>query len=280
MQILDVLREASERIYSNVRGMPGTSDAGGDFGVGAGGDISKNIDLTAERAVLEFLKEVDFSCVVLGEECGRVELGSDPKGYIIMDAIDGTANAVRGFPFFCSSLAFATGYSLSSVEAGVIKNLHSGNTYWASRGRGAFEDGHPIQARRGEPGYTIVGVNLSGAGAGTLQAVQVLLSKSHVRHMGANALEMAHFSAGLMDAFVDVRDKIRIQDVAAGYLLVKEAGGLLLDKSMEPLDADLGYETRVSFVAAADAQTAQEIYGMMDCGALGGIMDCGALGGI
>ena len=62
-----------------------------------------------------YLKEIDFECVVLGEECGRVELSNNPKGFVIMDAIDGSANAVRGVPFFCSSLAFATENKLSSL---------------------------------------------------------------------------------------------------------------------------------------------------------------------
>ncbi len=271
MEPLSILQEASDLIYHSVKDMAGTANAGGDFGRGAGGDISKNIDVTAEGVVLDFLREKEFPCVVLGEECGRVELSPDPQGYVIMDAIDGTANAVRGFPFFCSSLAFATSCALSGVVAGVIKDLHSGHTYKASSGGGAFLDDKPIQAGRGESGYTIIGINLSGVDAQMVRCIQPLLKNSHIRHMGANALEMAHFSAGLLDAFVDIRNKIRIQDVAAGYLLVKEAGGLILDEYKKPLDADLGYGTRVSFVAAADKDVADQIYAVMDYGALGGI---------
>lgn len=272
MQPIEVLREASERIYRNVRDLAGTEGAGGDFGRGAGGDISKKIDIVAERSVLDYLREIEFPCVVLGEECGRVEIaGGNPKGYVIMDAVDGTANAVRGFPFFCSSLAFADGYSLSRVTAGVVKNLSSGQTYWATRGGGAHMDGKRVRAGQGDSGYLIIGLNVSGATADLLDRVQPLMETSHIRHMGANALEMALFSRGLMDAFVDIRGKIRIQDVAAGYLLVKEAGGLLLDDRMKPLDADLGYDTRVSFVAAADSETAKAVASLIGCGALGGI---------
>ena len=59
--------------------------------------------------------------------------------------------------------------------------------------------------------------------------------------------------------FIDLRDKIRIQDIAAGYIIVKEAGGLLLDANLNPLDADLSYETRVSFIAAANQKILDEI---------------------
>lgn len=271
MEPLEVLREASGRIYKSVRDLAGTAGAGGDFGRGAGGDISKKIDIVAETAVLDYLQEVQFPCVVLGEECGRIQLADESAGYIIMDAIDGTANAVRGFPFYCSSLAFATGNSLSSIRAGVVCNLYNGQTYWASSGDGAFLDGRPIWAGRGESGYSIIGVNVSGATTEQLEQLQPLLDGSHVRHMGANALEMAVFASGLMDAFVDLRCKIRIQDIAAGYILVHESGGLLLDAEMNVLDADLGYDTRVSFIAAADQDMANTVATMIGYGALGGI---------
>ena len=115
METIQILRDVSKLVYEKIKGMPGTDDAAGDFGRGAGGDISRNIDITAENTVLNYLKEINFECIVLGEECGRVELSTNPKGFIIMDAIDGSANAIRGMPFFCCSLAFATDEKLSSV---------------------------------------------------------------------------------------------------------------------------------------------------------------------
>ncbi len=74
MEIVEILREASNQIYQNVKDLAGTEDAAGDFGIGAGGDISRNIDIIAEKTVLDYLKKINFECVVLGEECGRVEL--------------------------------------------------------------------------------------------------------------------------------------------------------------------------------------------------------------
>ncbi|MBT3475026.1 MAG: fructose 1,6-bisphosphatase [Thaumarchaeota archaeon] len=255
-----VLKEASRRIYEAVKDMAGTEKAAGDFGRGAGGDISRNIDITAETTVLDYLKEINFECIVLGEECGRVELSENPKGFVIMDAIDGSANAVRGVPFFCSSLAFATENRLSSITDGVITNLSTGEMYSASQGKGAFLDDKQISVYKGTPLYKIVGVNTSGASQEIMKKLQpVFEHHSHTRHFGANALEMAMFSQGLMDVFIDLRDKIRIQDIAAGYIIVKEAGGLLLDSELNPLDADLSYDTRVSFIAAANQGILDEI---------------------
>lgn len=260
MEVIEILREASNRIYENVKDLAGTKNAAGDFGVGAGGDISRNIDIIAEKTVLDYLREINFECVVLGEECGRVELSNNPKGFIIMDAIDGSANAVRGVPFFCSSLAFAVENKLSSVTDGVITNLANGEMYWASKDKGSFFNNKQIKVHSKDPIYKIIGINTSGASVELMQQLYPIFEKhNHIRHFGANALEMALFARGLMDIFIDLRNKIRIQDIAAGYLIVKESGGLLLDVNLKPLDADLSYETRISFVAAANQEILDEI---------------------
>ncbi len=260
MEVIEILREASKRIYENVKDLAGTDDAAGDFGIGAGGDVSRNIDIIAEKTVLDYLKEIDFECVVLGEECGRVEISNKPKGFVIMDAIDGSANAVRGVPFFCSSLAFATENKLSSITDGVITDLSNGETYWASKNKGAFFKEEQIKVRKKDPIYKIVGINTSGASIELMNKMRPIFENhNHTRHFGANALEMAMFARGLMDIFIDLREKIRIQDIAAGYVIVKEAGGLLLDGRLNPLDADLGYDTRVSFIAAASQEILDEI---------------------
>ena len=260
VEVIEILREASNRIYKNVKDLAGTEDAAGDFGVGAGGDISRNIDITAEQTVLDYLKEIDFECIVLGEECGRVELSDKPKGFVIMDAIDGSANAVRGVPFFCSSLAFATENKLSSITDGVITDLTNGDMYWATKDKGSFLNDKQIKVQQKEPIYKIVGINTSGGSNELMQRMYpIFQNHNHTRHFGANALEMALFARGLMDVFIDFRDKIRIQDIAAGCIIVKEAGGLLLDANLNPLDADLSYETRVSFIAAANQKILDEI---------------------
>jgi len=260
VEVIEILREASNKIYENVKDLAGTEHAAGDFGIGAGGDISRNIDIVAEKTVIDYLKEIGFECTVLGEECGQVELSDNPKGFVIMDAIDGSANAVRGVPFFCSSLAFATKNKLSSITDGVITNLSNGETYWASKNKGSFFNNERIKVHKEDPIYKIIGINTSGATSDLMKRLQPIFENhNHTRHFGANALEMALFARGLMDVFIDLRDKIRIQDIAAGYLIVKEAGGLLLDADLKPLDADLSYETRVSFIAAANQKILDEI---------------------
>jgi len=261
VEVIDILREVSKKIFENVKDLAGTEEAAGDFGIGAGGDISRNIDIVAEKTVLDYLKKINFECIVLGEECGRVELSENPKGFVIMDAIDGSANSVRGVPFFCSSLAFATANKLSSITDGVVTNLTNGEMYWASKNKGAFLNDSKIHVYDKKPIYKIVGINTSGATPELMRKLYPIFEKhNHTRHFGANALEMAMFARGLMDVFIDLRKKIRIQDIAAGYLLVKEAGGLLLDENFDSLDADLGYDTRVSFIAASNQKILDDVF--------------------
>ena len=265
MDTIEILRTASKLVYENVKDLAGTKEAvAGNFGRGAGGDISQNIDMIAEKTVLDYLKEINFDCVVLGEECGRVELSPNPNGFVIMDAIDGSANAVRGVPFFCCSLAFATNEILSSITDAAISNLSTGDVYWASKGKGAFLNDKSIFVHDEKPIYKVIGINSSGSSPESLQKIAPIFENHHhIRHFGANALEMAFLAQGLVDIFIDLRKKIRIQDMAAGYLLIKEAGGLMLDENLQPLDSDLSYETRLSFVAAANKEIIDEVFSLI-----------------
>jgi myo-inositol-1(or 4)-monophosphatase len=74
---------------------------------------------------------------------------------------------------------------------------------------------------------------------------------------------MAMLAEGLIDIFIDLRKKIRIQDLAGGYLLIKEAGGLILDENLQPLDSDLNYETRLSFIAATNKEILEEVFSLI-----------------
>ena len=188
MEAIEVLRKASDAVYDTVKGMAGTEDAAGDFGRGAGGDISRRIDIVAEEAVLECLKDAGFGCTVLGEECGRVEVPGKNRGFVIMDAIDGSANAVRGVPFFCCSLAFAPQERLSSVTDAVVTDLANAKQYWASEGGGAYCDDRRIRASRANPIYSIIGVNTSGSTPELLMRLQPVFEYNHTRHFAQTLL--------------------------------------------------------------------------------------------
>jgi myo-inositol-1(or 4)-monophosphatase len=98
-------------------------------------------------------------------------------------------------------------------------------------------------------------MNISGISADTFNRLSRLISRSiHIRHFGANALELCYFARGLMDAYIDFRGKIRATDMAAAYLIVKEAGAKIYSDNGSELDSELGVNKTMSFMAVIDDQ--------------------------
>jgi myo-inositol-1(or 4)-monophosphatase len=262
LQTIDILKAAASDVFKETRNLIGRPESALTFGRGAGGDLSSRIDLVAEKAVLNTIEKHSFRPTVIGEECGTIE-GSD--GYLIMDAVDGTTNATRGIPFSCCSLGYATQYRLSSVSDAVIIDLNTGDVYESSINRGASMNGLRLKidlddANRGAKSQSelVVGVNISGMNNANIGKLSKIISKClHVRHLGANALELCFFARSLIDMYIDLRGKIRVTDLAAGYLIATEAGGTLFNLQGESLDSDLSLDNRISFIAAKNKESLQ-----------------------
>lgn len=75
---------------------------------------------------------------------------------------------------------------------------------------------------------------------------------NHIRHYGANALELCYLARGFLDLFIDLRKKIRPTDMAASYLIVKESGGIILDLQGNSLDSEVYFTNRLSFISVCD----------------------------
>ena len=267
MLIIDILKESCNEVYQNTKHLIGTVEGNKKFGRGAGGDISRKIDLDAEKAVIDTIQRYHFKPTIIGEECGRIQ-GKD--GFLIMDAIDGTMNASRGLPFYCCSLAYSIDYRLSSVVDAAVIDLTTGDIYHASKEKGAYWNKDRIYARGSrsingsKQDYQqdmLIGMNISGVSADTFNRLSRLISKAiHIRHFGANALELCYFARGLMDAYIDFRGKIRPTDMAAAYLIVNEAGGKIYSDNGSELESELGVNKTLSFMAVIDDH---EMYKML-----------------
>jgi myo-inositol-1(or 4)-monophosphatase len=248
--IVDVLKQACRQVHARTRGLAGTARASRQIGRGAGGDISRRIDLVAEKVVIEVVRKRGIGATIIGEECGRIE---GKSGYIVMDAIDGTTNAVRGIPFYCCSVAYATDFRLSAVTDAAIIDLARGDLYHASGGRGAFLNGRRIAAKKESPPDPTIGLNVSGVKPSVVERLTPIIAEAdHTRQFGANALEMCFLARGLLDAYVDLRSKIRPTDIAAGYLIAKEAGAKVYSDTGSELESDLDVQTRLSYIVVAN----------------------------
>lgn len=260
---LSILKLAAENMKNKVRPLLGSAEAGMGDHRGAGGDITKHIDKVAEDALFQILKRTDVSCTVISEESGTKELGLHPSQfYVVTDPVDGTTNAVRGLPFFDISIAVSKAPVLESVEVALVTDVLRDITYTAQNGKGAFRNGkriHPSEIA--QLGEAVIGVDFNTLGAKPIadKLLAMLAKTRHLRHLGANALEICYVADGTSDAFIDIRGKLRVTDVAAAQLILKEAGGIITAPTGKQLTARLDPTRRVSFIAAANESIYDEI---------------------
>jgi len=260
---LQILETCSQRIREAILPLIGTREAQETFGKGAGGDPLKRIDLEAERALLNTLQDEGVSCTVVSEESGIIKFGPSPENlYVVVDPIDGTTNVLRGIPFVVTSIAVAKKPNLKYVEAGLVLDLIHNKKYVAQKGRGAFREDLRIKPSTIKTlDKAMVGLDFNTYRVEELsQKLSRLLEKTkHVRHFGANALEVCYVADGTTEAFVDLRGKLRVTDVAAAYLILQEAGGIMTSPNGEEMDVPLDLEQRVSFIAAGNMELYEKI---------------------
>ena len=264
-----VLFQCKENVASHVQPLlKNIKELQTDLGRGAGGDRMKLVDFAAEKAIVEILLQRGVSFTLVSEESGIVVYGSKPEDtYVTVDPIDGTTNLVRGLPFYCSSIAVSNGPRLSEVYAALVSDLFHGTTYIAQRGKGASRNGERIS-----PSITlsleeaVVGLDLNTYKISEVASrVTALIEQAkHIRHFGANALELCFVAEGLTDAFVDIRGKLRTTDVAAGFLILREAGGLISSPDGKQVDADLDPRETVKFVASGNSEIHKAILNLIE----------------
>lgn len=221
------------------------------------------VDKVAEEAIVNTIEKSGITCTIVSEESGTLKVGLHPQElYVITDPLDGTTNALQGIPFVATSIALADGPRLKSVKAALVADVIHDEVYTAQKGGGAYRNGERVR-----PSDTptlrdaIVGLDLGAYKAAELAAklTKLLKRTRHLRHLGANALELCYVADGRVDAFVDLRGKLRVTDVAAAYLIVNEAGAIITTPLGDELDAPARLRQRVSFVAASNKRLHEEI---------------------
>ena len=192
-------------------------------------DFVSNADRAAEAAVVEVLRHARPDWGLLLEEGGDVR-GADERCRWIVDPLDGTTNFLHGMPHFAISIAAEID---GEVVAGLIHQPLTGESYWAEKGRGAWLSDRRLRvsARRDLSDCVIAtGIPYQGHGdrgqfASILNAV--MPEVAGVRRFGAASLDLAWVAAGRFDGFWEAG--LSYWDVAAGILLVREAGGFVSD---------------------------------------------------
>ncbi len=238
-----------------------------NLGIGAGGDPIKRIDLAAENAILDVLEEFNLSFTLVSEESGIKEYGNNPHGcYITTDPIDGTTNLTRGIPFYATSIAVSTKPVLSSIHTALVADLYHDVTYTAQKGKGATRNNLDVTPSSNTSlEDAVIGVDLNSYKVDRIipRLTRLILKTKHIRHFGANALELCYVADGTTDAFIDIRGKLRATDMAAASLIIEQAGGKMTSPEGQLLNVKLDPKQNVEFIAAANQEMHKAILALI-----------------
>ncbi len=195
-------------------------------------DFVTEVDRAAEREIIDVIRRAHPDHAFIGEETG--EKGTSEYRWII-DPLDGTTNYIHGHPQFGVSVALEV---RGRLEHGVVYAPFAQELFTASRGDGALLDGRRIRVSRTRH----LGQALLGTGfpirdpaqlAHYLPMLKAVIGRSHgARRQGSAALDLAWVAAGRLDGFWELG--LQPWDVAAGILLVREAGGMASDLGGDP----------------------------------------------
>jgi myo-inositol-1(or 4)-monophosphatase len=257
---LEVLESIACDVRTHLNRVSRNPDAYIVVGTNSSGDLTRKIDLEAEKTILEGLQRLQIPLYYIGEEISTT-MGDEPKTSIVADCLDGTLNAVSGIPFFCTSIAVSNTPRMSGVFAGLVMDLCRGDVFVATKNGGASLNGKPIRVSEiTELSDSILRVSFSHLKDAAGRKLLALISRAHHdRHLGSAALELCYLAAGFYQGFVDIQKKLRPTDLAAAHLIIKESGGIISSPDGHELDCVLDSKSRLSIVASCSNKLHQEI---------------------
>ena len=191
-------------------------------------DFVTEVDHAAEKVIIETLLTAYPGHGILAEESGSSQGAQDSDFVWIIDPLDGTTNFIHGFPVYCVSIALAV---KGKVEQAVIYDPSRNDLFTATKGRGAFMNDRRIRvSKRTRLEECLISTGFPFRPGDNFKnymnmMADVMQRTSGMRRPGAAALDLAYVAAGFTDGFFETG--LKPWDVAAGSLLVTEAGGLI-----------------------------------------------------
>jgi myo-inositol-1(or 4)-monophosphatase len=192
-------------------------------------DFVSTADLQAERTLKQELAKMRPGYGFLAEE-GGAEAGSDSSNRWIIDPLDGTTNFLHGIPHFCISVGLERD---GEIVAGMIYEPLRDEMFFAEKGSGAFVNHKRLRVSgRSKIADSVIGTGIPFRERGDhpryLQLLEAVMGNTAgVRRMGSAALDLAYVAAGRFDGFWE--RSLQAWDIAAGIVLLREAGGMISD---------------------------------------------------
>jgi myo-inositol-1(or 4)-monophosphatase len=227
LDLLHLATAAAARAAAYLRSVERPADPT-RWGVKSARDFVTDVDRTAEGLIREMVLEAEPGAAVVGEELGP-ELHTEGLIWIV-DPLDGTTNFLHGYPWYAVSLAAAID---GVFEVGVIVNVPRNETVTARRGGGAWLEGRRLSVSPiSDPGFALIGTgypfrDLSRIDEYQAQFARISGAASGLRRAGSAALDLVSVASGHFEAFWE--QQLSAWDIAAGALIVREAGGLVTD---------------------------------------------------
>ncbi len=193
-------------------------------------DFVSEVDRAAEEAIIKILLDAYPDHSILAEESGKSGQAGKSEYQWIIDPLDGTTNFLHGFPKYCVSIALLHRGVLSQA---VIYDPVSDELFTASRGGGAFLNDHRIRvSKRIQLGESLIGTGFPFRDFTHMEAYLAMFKDlipkaAGIRRPGSAALDLAYVAAGRYDGFWEAG--LAPWDIAAGCLLILEAGGMVSD---------------------------------------------------
>jgi len=191
-------------------------------------DFVTEVDHAAEKTIIETLLGAYPGHGILAEESGSEHGAKDSEFVWIIDPLDGTTNFIHGFPVYCVSIALAV---KGKVEQAVIYDPSRNDLFTATRGRGAYMNDRRLRvSKRIRLAECLISTGFPFRPGDNLPDYMAMMGEvmkrtAGLRRPGAAALDLAYVAAGFTDGFFE--SGLQPWDVAAGSLLVTEAGGLV-----------------------------------------------------